>query len=231
MNTLDLVMVFSLIASIAGIIISVLAVWLSIVFYRLSTKASERTDAASNDIQRGVERLEQLFDRLYSDTFSIVRDTVSDMRQHMWSGQTGQTESESQAKEKTEKRLDELKIQMEKELSKLLEKQGTGVRADAAAQDMRPLINRAISEATRIAEEVEQETLAQNLRKVIAAYAAQEGEGFATASALIRRVQAEYPEYGFVEILKGLRGLRGEGLLDWRGDELAPSTTVKILGK
>jgi hypothetical protein len=52
-----------------------------------------------------VEKLEKLFDRLYTDTFSIVRETVADMREHVWSNNSSLTSEIERAKHK---KLDEL---------------------------------------------------------------------------------------------------------------------------
>ena len=76
--------VISLISSIASLVLAVVAIWLSIVFYKLSAAASESTTDAAKGIASSVERLEKLFDKLYSDTFSMMRETVTDMRKHIW---------------------------------------------------------------------------------------------------------------------------------------------------
>ncbi|WP_006786881.1 hypothetical protein [Thiorhodospira sibirica] len=82
MTVMDLV---SLIASIASLIVAVGAIWLSIVFYKMSSNASNAKNEAAKGIDASVQRLEKLFDKLYSDTFSMMKDTVSDMRRHIWS--------------------------------------------------------------------------------------------------------------------------------------------------
>lgn len=81
MTAIDLI---SLVASIASLILAVGAIWLSIVFYKMSSQASHETKDAAKGIDASVQRLEKLFDKLYSDTFSIMKDTVSDMRKHIW---------------------------------------------------------------------------------------------------------------------------------------------------
>lgn len=66
----------SLLASLASLVLAVVAIWLSIVFFKLSSRASEATTEAAKGIASSVERLEKLFDKLYSDTCSMMRDTV-----------------------------------------------------------------------------------------------------------------------------------------------------------
>ncbi|WP_406643477.1 hypothetical protein [Pectobacterium brasiliense] len=104
-NTLNTtVTIVGFIATIASLILAVGAIWLSIVFYKMSDEASKETTSAAKDIQASVERLENIFDKLYSDTFSMMRDTVTDMRQHIWrkpeqSNQVSAIEDEDKIKE------------------------------------------------------------------------------------------------------------------------------------
>lgn len=76
--------ILSLVASIASVILALLAIWLSFAFFKLSSSASKSTEEAAKGISASVERLEKLFDKLYADTFSMMRETVTDMRQHIW---------------------------------------------------------------------------------------------------------------------------------------------------
>lgn len=76
--------VISFIASIASLILAIVAIWLSIVFFKMSEHASKETSKSADKIQSSVDKLEKLFDKLYSDTFSMMKDTVGDMRQHIY---------------------------------------------------------------------------------------------------------------------------------------------------
>jgi predicted RNase H-like nuclease (RuvC/YqgF family) len=76
--------IISLIASAVSVAIGAFAIWLSVTFYRMSSGSSKEIKQASAQIDTTVKRLEALFDKLYSDTFSMVKDTVSDMRAHIW---------------------------------------------------------------------------------------------------------------------------------------------------
>ena len=78
---LDLV---SFISSIASLILAIVAIWLSIQFYKMSTQSSKEVEMSTNNINSNVEKLDHLFNKMYSDTFTIVKDTVSDMRDHVY---------------------------------------------------------------------------------------------------------------------------------------------------
>ena len=63
-------------ASIVSVVLAIVAIWLSVTFYRLSNDASGEIKSASKDIGASVSRLEKVFDNLYSDTFTMMKDTV-----------------------------------------------------------------------------------------------------------------------------------------------------------
>lgn len=111
MTVMDLV---SLVASIASLIVAVGAIWLSIVFYKMSSNASNATNEAAKGIDASVQRLEKLFDKLYSDTFSMMKDTVSDMRKHIWNKPSEETGELSQL----------IKQEIESQVSSVLESSG-----------------------------------------------------------------------------------------------------------
>jgi len=88
LNTIE---VISFISSIASLILALLSIWLSIKFYKMSTEASNKTNEAAKDIDASVKRLETLFEKIYSDTFGMMKDTYSDMRKHMFKNEETKT--------------------------------------------------------------------------------------------------------------------------------------------
>lgn len=96
----------SFIASIASLILSLGAIWLSVVFFRMSDSASKATTEAAKGIAASVERLEKLFDKLYSDTFSMMKDTVSDMRKHIWNNPQNDTSQEKSIPDQIKKEIE-----------------------------------------------------------------------------------------------------------------------------
>lgn len=74
----------SLVSSIASLVLAVVAIALAIVFFILATKQAESARSASDSIEGAVGRLELLFNRMYTDTFSIVKKTMDDMSSHIW---------------------------------------------------------------------------------------------------------------------------------------------------
>ncbi|MGL0953271.1 hypothetical protein [Vibrio vulnificus] len=112
--------IIGLVASLVSLIIGFYAVWLSVTFYKLSTKNTQDLEKASSDINSTVNRLEVLFDKLYSDTFGIMKDTVSDMRKYVWSGH----DSLERSPGSFDVRLHELKSDINKSIDELKKSQG-----------------------------------------------------------------------------------------------------------
>ncbi len=117
----------ALIASIASLILAVGAIWLSLVFFKMSEASSKVTTKAASDIDASVQKLEKLFDKLYSDTFSMVKDTVSDMRNHIWNGEDNINSNKSnlfkETELKTEGKIQKIKLQFDDKLNEILQRQ------------------------------------------------------------------------------------------------------------
>jgi len=110
---MSLTEVAALIASFVSVGLGIMAIWLSVTFYKMSSQLSKSTRESAKGIGASVERLEKLFDKLYSDTFSMMKDTVSDMRKHIWPEVTGTDKNITEETEEiAEEKLDTLKKEM-----------------------------------------------------------------------------------------------------------------------
>lgn len=74
----------NLFAAAISIVLAVVALALSIFFFVQSKNAARESSQSASEISSSVSRLEKLFDSLYSDTFAMMRETVTDMRRHVW---------------------------------------------------------------------------------------------------------------------------------------------------
>jgi transcription-repair coupling factor (superfamily II helicase) len=111
--------ILSIVSSIVSLFISGFAIWLSITFYRMSSASADDIKQSSNSIDATVKRLESIFDKLYSDTFTMVKETVTDMRQHIWKAPPPSSEIEKA----DEDRVRQLKQQFTLEIDKVIRRQ------------------------------------------------------------------------------------------------------------
>jgi hypothetical protein len=149
--------IFSIFSSVFSIVLGVVAIWLSVVFYKWSVKSSREMEKSSNAIDSNVKRLEVLFDKMYTDTFGMVKETVSDMRQYVYKS-NGSAEAEnkkiqSEIEQKTKVILDDaIKELQDDKLSK---------------SDVEVLVKKIIQESTNIVKEMEHKTYIEQIKKLL----------------------------------------------------------------
>jgi hypothetical protein len=224
MNLNDL----GIVASVASLVLAILAIWLSVQFYRMSVTMAEKSIEAAKGISSSVERLEKLFDRLYSDTFSMMRDTVTDMRRHMWPEELPTEPGEVQA---AETEMTRVRQQVAQELDEVMSRMGaTDARMEAIRDETQELVQRAISESrlvdARLEARLSQEpTISSSsvldsvisLMRVHSPLAAREVTEFWD-----RRGQSPHV------VITRLRQLKADGHLAWDDDRLGPSTILRL---
>src|SRR5579862_186066 len=150
----------SIISSLVSVFLGGFAIALSLVLYRWSSQAAERSQEAARNIESSVKRLEQLFDKLYADTFSMVKDTYTDIRQHMWPEVRPSDQVDEVAERKADEKVAVVKESIDTELTRLLEKQThTDAQLQLLTGEVRSLLNRAITETRRIEEEARDESV------------------------------------------------------------------------
>lgn len=80
-TTFDL---FNLIASLTSIVLAIFALVLSIVFYRWADKSNKEIVSVAQAIDNNTKKIENLFDRLYNDTFGMMKSNVEAMQKQLY---------------------------------------------------------------------------------------------------------------------------------------------------
>lgn len=86
MNPQDLLTIITICIS---TILSVGAIILSIWFYKESNKQNKETALMQADIRNAVTKLEQLYDRTYTDTFGALKTQMDAMQKHIFTSSVG----------------------------------------------------------------------------------------------------------------------------------------------
>ncbi|MEN7552019.1 hypothetical protein AAG747_29180 [Rapidithrix thailandica] len=81
MNTMDIV---AFIASLTSIILAILAIILSIVFYKWSDNSNKDIQKVAQAIDGNTKKIENLFDKLYTDTFGLMKSNVEAMQNRFY---------------------------------------------------------------------------------------------------------------------------------------------------
>lgn len=229
MSTIEIV---GLIASIASLILAIGAIWLSVVFFKMSNEASKATTEAAKGIDASVKRLENLFDKLYSDTFSMMKDTVSDMRKHIWNGKDSAISDDSnkndileEADKKAEKKVAEIKDAMDKQLSEILKRQKI---ADDKVSDIRSemenLLDNAIQTSRLIESEAREETVRNRI--LIELKKLRRRNGSATAKEIVSSLSEHVP---LDRIIHELQVMKENSAIYFEGSEITPDTKIRPL--
>jgi phosphopantetheine adenylyltransferase len=220
--------ILSIIASIVSLILGGFAIWLSFVFYRLSNESSAKIKEAADRIGSSVDRLEVLFNKLYADTFSMMKDTVTDMRKHIW---RDDTTLGSQVDEEAEKRADEkinqLQERLQQEVSQLLDKQSsTDAQIVQIGSEMKQLVNRAIIESRRAELEAREETVRDHIMQIIRKMNSNNQE--ATLTLLHSLLEDKFPrDVISAEVFR----MAEEKILNWNGapNSLRHADPIKLV--
>lgn len=223
MSTFD---VISFVASIASLILAVGAIWLSIVFYKMSTQASNATTEAAKGIAASVERLEKLFDKLYSDTFSMMRETVTDMRKHMWPTESEDTDKVfEEAEKKADEKVAELKRTMEQEVGSILQKQKIADEKLASVRaEMRSVLDKAISSSRQVENEAREETIREHIIRALATM--RRRYPHITTMRLIERLTPEFPP---TAVIRELERLKEERQIILSDEQIGPETIIRLI--
>ena len=88
MNSQDILTIVTISVS---TILSGGAIILSIWFYRESNKQNKETALMQIDIRNAISKLEQLYDRTYTDTFGALKTQMDAMQKHIFTSSVGNT--------------------------------------------------------------------------------------------------------------------------------------------
>jgi hypothetical protein len=222
----------SIVSSIVSLILGVYTIWLSIVFYRMSSASSDVIRDSAKDINASVEKLEDLFRHLYSDTFSMMKDTVSDMRRHVWRNEP-QTESSTATLEAVELRADNKVTQIREELadsiSALADRVGgTDERVKELSEQLLPMVDQALTRSRHAEIEAREEILRDAILRRYAE--ATEEDQPTTTWAVIGPL---FDEFSISEVIDELRRMKEDGILRWDSSYPSPraSDTLYLNGK
>lgn len=216
----------SLIASIVSVIISVFAIWLSLTFYRLSSSVSEDTKEAAKSIISGVNRLEVLFDRLYTDTFSMVKDTVSDMRKHIWND-IEKPEGDIANIEKTaDKKINDLRNEIKDELINIVNQVGhTDKKINLVQEKFTELIDKAIKQTRKVEMETQEEisigTIANDIINFIVRYEEVSIRRLLLHPLIGKRYSSDLVKEALIYLLR-------KNFIESRGNIENPDTVIKV---
>jgi hypothetical protein len=220
----------SLIASIASLILAVGAIWLSIAFFKMSNEASKATTEAAKGIDASIKRLENLFDKLYSDTFTMMKDTVSDMRKHIWNGDqevdTSKNDILEEAERKAEEKTAVIKSALEKQLNQILERQkAADGKVSDIGKELESLLDNAIETSRLVDSEAREETIRSHIMTQIKVL--QKTKSSVIADDIVQPLSETLDGR---KVVLEIERMRDDNLLSFDGENLDADSRIKLTG-
>jgi len=217
---------------VVSIVLAGFAIWQASVFFRWSNDAQREAEHAAKGIEASVKKLEDIFNRLYSDTFGMMRDTVSDMREHMWSGGDGhKTAKNDPALEEIDKRtsenIEELRKEVHQEIAQVINRVGaTTDQIGVLEGQLGAVVDQALEASREAQVEAVRETLSEALQAEIAKWRRQ-GKRSVDADEIVVALTSRFD---FHKILESLGELRDKGIVDFKEpvDEIGPFTEIQL---
>lgn len=196
----------SLISSIASGVLAVVALALAIVFFILSKKDAERSEQNAQQIASSVRQLEKLFDTLYSDTFSMMRETYTDMRRHVWRANPDRGEDADAENEEAATLTKQTSAILEKVAEASAQIGVTGAKLEALQQRLQPALRETLE-----AESVKREDSNSLQARVIRFIATRESAGKGVRLREIVRALGDDED----DVVTVLFDLGRSGVVDW----------------
>lgn len=213
-------------ATVASLVLAVIAIWLSLYFYKQSNTLAESTKEAAKEIKSGVERLEKLFDKLYEGTFSMMKETVSDMRKHMWPDDAANAQdTQAEIDKRTEEKLDEFRQEMSKEVANILEQQKKpDDKIEATKEALQRLVEKAISGSIEVEREVKEENIRDAVLKT--AMRLSDVKGYVAAFTVVDELR---DKFHYRDVLSTINEMAKEGDLVFKGIKAKDAKSNLIL--
>jgi hypothetical protein len=219
----------SIIASIASLILAIVAITLSIVFFKMSSDLTGKSTEAAKGINASVEKLEGLFDKLYNDTFSMMRDTYSDIRKHMWPEEsTSDDKITNEIEKRADVKIKTLKDEMGSEISRMLNNQRvTEDKLLIKTKELEELVDKAIAGSRKVEVEAREETFRDALLNFIQ-YQERISNGHVYADEIVGRFRDRYP---IGRIIEELEKMEKDGIISLSDKDINPQTSIRYIDK
>jgi len=214
---LDLGVDAGLIASGVSILIATYAIWQSWAFFRISKAASEEAERSSRAVGESVRKLEDLFDRLYTDTFKVMCEMIGDMRRHAWHGPPSDQSATATGEQRpVSHEAARVRREAVAEVSALVERLGA---SDTQMHQLEGAVRRALDQAIDSSMQVERDAVHEVIRgQLTAAIDYERDNRGRTAIRADDLLSPFFERFDPEDVHHALASLRKSGVVDWNGD-------------
>ncbi len=201
----------SLAASITSIVLAIVAIWLSVLFYRMSEGSSTRIKDSADKVAVGVASVQLIVDRFYRDTFSVMRETVADVRRHAWPEATATIDAEAESR--AQLKIEALQHRLHDDVSRLVSNQAaTDARLTDVSSSLQGLLSRAVEESRKIEAEAREQTIRDRVINSVKTLVTTGSD--ITLAGLLDHLRDSLSE---TDVVVEVGKLRDDGVLTWSG--------------
>ncbi len=220
--------IVALVAALLSIFIGGGAIWLSLHFFKMSHGINRETEKEILKIDSKIEMLQELFNKFYSGTFSMMERTVSGMSDHLFSSSERIEEDNRKIEKKADKEVSKIKNEFDKALLSLLKEQQI---KDDKIQDLNYTIRRMsgdlVKESKNIYDSTKKVTLESLLEEVLT-FIGNKKKGNIKLRDVVETLINKYDRrYSLHNILDVLRAMEEKGLIKLFGT--AQMMTIKLI--
>ena len=207
--------IVSMVLAVISVVLGVFAIWLSAVLYRFAADAQEKVRETANKLETAVEVLDAHVHGLHTDTFSLVKDTIADMRSALWSQGQGRQPPPG-GYDAFESQLAALRLQL------------VGDIADAVSRGKfdRLELEQTVDRMLRRSADAGMAERSYLLSDVIRNQVTQSEAGSGMEAASLMTIVAQ--DFPFGLVVRTIKQMRSTGELQWEGAELTPSTIIRV---
>jgi hypothetical protein len=223
---MTVVEIWSFIASVTSAILAIIAIGLSIIFFLMSIKSSRETEQAAQNTKSSADRLEKIFDSLYTSTFALMKDTVTEVSRHAWP-EGSKTSSDFDLRKTLDEKISlvqkESDMKIENKIQELAKANKLSDQdRDALTNTIRTVMNDAINKTKSVEEGAKNISLRQAIANLLLDFP---GHRPVRAGEIVDVLSKSYQ---FNEIMDELNRYRELAIIAMSTKEIQPNTKILV---
>jgi hypothetical protein len=216
--------VLSVVASAFALVLAIVAIWQAIVYFRMSNEAQRGAEDAVRKIENSTSRLEDLYSRLYSDLFSMTKETVADMRKQLFQPDlTHKIVANVELDDQAQARTAALKTEAWQQAAAVLEQVASDNELTNIKAELQSVVDRAVDSGRQVEREARGLELRDYIASTIAALHSREGSAVADEVIMVCS-----DRFAGSEVVAELNRMHGDGALLWNTPRLEPGSILHL---
>ena len=148
--------------SVAALVVSLLAIALSLAFFWITYKVSRNTERAAEGIEMSIDKVEKIYDGLVHKFISTIDEILADYSKHAWSGKVTEEDFSEQVEKKADEKFEEIRKEMSERIRAEISRKTS--KTDAQVKELQDSMEKLLDEAITESREVEKDTALETMK-------------------------------------------------------------------